>query len=98
MLLDGNLNNIYMSFMSFTILLKSSVSIVCTLKLMLIPLASMVPSQNLQINANMGFLPRQFLKGSGYRKKFETQYFVIYGCDIKVEMVKEMSLDWMCIL
>lgn len=52
MLLDSNLNNIYMSFTLF------------------IPLASMVPLQNLQMNANMGFLPRQLLKGSGYRKWF----------------------------
>lgn len=99
MLLDGNLNNIYMSFMSFTISLKSGVSIVCTLKLMLIPLASMVPSLDLQMNANMSFLPRQ-LKGGGYKKwllHFETRYFIIYGCDIKVEMVKEMSQDWVCV-
>lgn len=68
MLLDGNLNNIYMSFMSITFSLKSSVSAVCILKLMLIPLASMVPLLNLQMNANMGFHPGQFLKGSGYMK------------------------------
>lgn len=70
MLLDGNLNNIYMSFMSITFFLKSGVSTVCILKLIFIPLASMVPLLNLQMNANMGFLPRQFLKGSGYRKWF----------------------------
>lgn len=66
MLLDGNLNNIYMSFTSITFFLKSGVSTVCILKLIFIPLASMVPFPNLQMNANMDFLPRQFLKGSGY--------------------------------
>lgn len=68
MLLDGNLNNIYMSFTSITFFLKSSVSAVCILKLIFIPLDSMVPLLNLQMNANTRFLPRQFLKGSGYRK------------------------------
>ncbi len=66
--LDGNLNNIYMSFMSITFFLKSGVSTVCILKLMLIPLASMVPLLNLQMNANTGFVHRQFLKGSGYKE------------------------------
>lgn len=73
MLLDSNLNNIYMSFTFITFFfffLKSGVSTVCILKLIFIPLASMVPLQNLQMNANMGFLPRQLLKGSGYRKWF----------------------------
>lgn len=89
MLLDGNLNNIYMSFMSITFSLKSSVSAVCILKLMLIPLASMVPLLNLQMNANMGFHPGQFLKGSGYMKwlwNVETQYLIICRCDVSKEM------------
>lgn len=88
MLLDGNLNNIYMSFMSITFSLKSGVSAVCILKLMLIPLASMVPLLNLQMNANMGFHPGQFLKGSGYMKwlwNVETQYLIICGCDVSIE-------------
>lgn len=70
MLLDGNLNNIYMSFTSITFFLKSGVSTVCTLKLIFIPLASMVPLLNLQMNANIGFFPRQSLKGSSYREGF----------------------------
>ena len=88
MLLDSNLNNIYMSFMSITFSLKSGVSAVCILKLMLIPLASMVPLLNLQMNANMGFQPGQFLKGSGYMKwlwNVETQYLIICGCDVLIE-------------
>lgn len=57
-----------MSFTSITSFLKSGVSTVCILKLIFIPLASMVPLLNLQMNANTDFLSRQFLKGSGYRE------------------------------
>lgn len=45
--LDGNLNNIYMSFMSFKAAPKSGVSTVCTLKAMLIPLASRIPRRRI---------------------------------------------------
>lgn len=45
--LDGNLNNIYMSFMSFKAAPKSGVSTVCTLKAALIPLASRIPRRRI---------------------------------------------------
>lgn len=45
--LDGNLNNIYMSFMSFKAAPKSGVSTVCTLKAVLIPLASRIPRRRI---------------------------------------------------